>query len=324
MIEDRAQRPAAGGHRHARRQVTWTAVAGQDLQSGAQPLVGAGAVPHPADGVVLCRLPVDAHRNGERKLGEQPGVGRAHRGEVGGEGEPHGPAGGGRRSGGVPRRGVQQPAGQQRFPSHESEHEVGSGRGLGDEPVHRGGRHVRRHCPSRSPEAALVGVAVSARHVAGLHNVERDGRQRRGIQRAAVDPPGWMLLRRGGWEQPDHLGQGSLIGVFQRGPAGQPALHPVGKLARHVVHPAAVHDEQVCALRAAEHSQLGVRSWWCCRLRRGGWTGAPADLQQHRHVPASILRRSCWVHPTSRSYWRRVRCSGYRSEPRIIAGIRRS
>ncbi|MGH8907609.1 MAG: hypothetical protein ACRD0K_14050 [Egibacteraceae bacterium] len=110
----------------------------------------------------------------------------------------------------------------------------------------------------------------------------------RGIERAPVDP----ARRRALCEQPQRRPQ--LVGAAAR------------RLGRQVVDPAAVRDEQVRALPAVEHEELG-----------GG-----VDARARGHVSGSTSRRSRLAQATSRSYCLRVMCMGLPSEPRVTGGIR--
>lgn len=323
VLQDVDQPSGVRGHADACREVARSSVPLQHLQPGPQPVVRAAPARSPAQCVVAGPVAVQADGHGERVGGEQLRVRGPDRGEVGGEREADGVSGGGSGPGRVRDDLVHQVAGEQWFTAHETDDDAGSGRGLREEPVHGGERGLAGHGPGGAAEPALVGVAVAAAEVAGLHHVEREGGQGWHLGRGAVDPGAREALP-APHRQAEFRGQG---GVLRGVPGGRlPSVQAVRGRLREVVDPAAVGDEQVGPVGAAEHLGLGSES-----ERSGSGVGprfalrrAAADLQQYAHVPSSTVARSELAQVTSRSYWRRVRCMGKPSDPRTATGIRRS
>src|SRR5690242_7208755 len=92
-----------------------------------------------------------------------------------------------------------------------------------------------------------------------------------------------------------------------------------------VIDPAAADDEEMLTRRTGELLQHGR-----CRQRSHGVSGPLIFSDRDRLCCCSLL--SCRVFSSlmalnqlrNAAIWRRVRCSGLRSEPRISAGIRLS
>ncbi len=186
MLEHGQQRAGVARDGDPGAELTGTAVPLEHIEPAHHAFVASAPVAHRPLQVVDDRRAVEADLDGERIGREQPRISGHEQGRVGGDREADAVAGGRPALGRIRHDRVNEIAIEQRLAAHEAEQEVGAGLRLCDQAIDRLSRDIGRHHSRLAAESSLVGVAIAARHVAGLRDIERDRAQRRSRRRAFV------------------------------------------------------------------------------------------------------------------------------------------